>query len=361
MLNNKSQYIYKTRGKQVKKLVAIVLLISCVIMAGCGNQGKDAKESNTNENEQNQTTQSEAEKDQAVVNTTDATTIHIASLKGPTSIGMVKMMDEERPQYDFEIYATADEIVPLIISGKLDIANIPANLAAVLYARTNGKLKILDINTLGVLYMVGKDSSVQNFHDAKGRKIYMTGAGTTPEFALKYLLTQNGLSLDDFDIEYKTEATEVVSALANDDQALGILPQPYATVATTQIEGLKMLLNFTEEWGNVTRDSNLVTGVTVVRSDFLKEHQNLVHTFMNDLKTSIQYVNDNVDEMAASVEKYNIIKEAVAKKAIPYCNLTYIDGIQMKTMLSGYLRTLYEQDQASVGGSMPGDDFYYEH
>lgn len=291
----------------------------------------------------------------------DDAVIRIASLKGPTTIGMVKLMDdyEESENYNFTIYANASEISPLLIKGEVDVASIPANLAATLYAKTNGEICVLNTNTLGVLYLVGMDESIQSLEDAKGKTIYSTGKGTTPEYTLNYLIKSNGLALEDFNIEYKSEATEVVAALQADASAIAVLPQPFVLTAQAKIEGLKILLSFNDEWNRVSESSQLVTGVTVVRKSFLEEHPQAVEAFMQAYEESITYVNEHPQEMAASVEKYGIVNAQIAEKAIPYCNLTYKDGMELKEILSGYLEVLYTQDASSVGGVLPGDDFYF--
>lgn len=291
----------------------------------------------------------------------DDTVIRIASLKGPTSIGMVKLMDDyaDGDKYHFTIYANAAEISPLLIKGEVDIANIPANLAATLYAKTEGEICVLNTNTLGVLYLVGLDESIQTWEDVKGKTIYSTGKGTTPEYVLNYLVEANGLNVKDFNIEYKSEATEVVAALQADTNAIAVLPQPFVLTAQAKLEGLKVLMSFNDEWDKVSEHSQLVTGVTVVRKSFLEEHPSLVADFMQAYEDSITYVNEHPQEMAASVEKYDIVKAQIAEKAIPYCNLAFKDGAELKEVLSGYLEVLYTQDASAVGGVLPGDDFYF--
>ena len=215
----------------MKKLIRIMLLLCMtgILMVGCGK-----KESTVEED----------------------VTIHIAGLKGPTSMGMVKMIEDKKGvqtgvRYDFAMYTTADEIVPKIVKGEIDIAAIPANLAAVLYQKTEKGITVIDINTLGVLYVVENGTSIQSFADLKGKTIYMTGKGTTPEYALNYLLEKNGLTREDVTVEFKTEATEVASVLQNTENAIGLLPQPFVTVACSQNEALRIALDLTEEWDKV--------------------------------------------------------------------------------------------------------------
>lgn len=293
-------------------------------------------------------------------------TIHIAGLKGPTSMGMVKMIEDKKDVqtgvlYDFTMYTAADEIVSKIAKGEIDIAAIPANLASILYQKTEKGITVIDINTLGVLYVVENGTSIQSFSDLKGKTIYMTGKGTTPEYALNYLLGKNGLTRDDVAVEFKTEATEVASILQNTENAVGLLPQPFVTVACNQNEALRIALNLTEEWDKVQGEekSSLVTGVTVVRNQFLEEHPEAVKTFLEEHKSSADFVNKNIEEAVALIESYDIVKAAIAEKAIPYCNITCITGKEMKEKLSGYLNSLLEQNPEAVGGQLPDEAFYY--
>ena len=213
--------------------------------------------------------------------------VRIAGLKGPTTMGLVNLLDMERSgkasqHYDLQLYGAADEIVPKLIKGELDMAAIPANLAATLYQKTNGGIQVMAVNTLGVLYVVEKGDSIHSFADLKGRTILSTGKGTTPEYVLRYLLPQNGIDPDkDVTIEYYSEATEVTAQMANTDNAIAVLPQPYVTAAGLQDETLRVALNLTEEWNKVA-DTQLITGVTVVRKEYAEEHPDVVAAFLTD-------------------------------------------------------------------------------
>ena len=204
------------------------------------------------------------------------------------------------------------------------------------------------------------EKSVTTFAELKGKTIYTTGKGATPEYALNYLLEKNGLKSSDFSIEFKSEATEIVAALKANPKAVGILPEPFVTVAMSQIEDLQVLFDFTSEWKKCSDGKNLVTGVTVVRTAFLKSHKDVVNQYMKKAKASIAYVNKNPLQMATSVEKYGIVKAKIAEKAIPSCNLKYLDGANMKTELFAYLETLYSQNPSAVGGKLPDDEFFYQ-
>lgn len=296
--------------------------------------------------------------------TAEGTVIRVGSLKGPTSMGLVSLMnsDASANQYQFDMVTAADELVASVATGKTDIALVPANVASVLYNKTKGGVSVIDINTLGVLYVVSADDSIKSMADLKGRTVYLTGKGTTPDYVTQYLLKESGLGGGDVTLEYKSEPTEVASVLKEKEGAVGILPQPFATVACAQNEALKTILDLTEEWNKVQGEngSRLVTGVTIVRNEFLKEHTDEVKVFLSDHKVSAEAALQNPDETADLIVKAGIIEKApIAKKALPYCNITYLDGEEMKKALSGYLAVLFEQDPASVGGTLPADDFYY--
>ncbi len=295
-------------------------------------------------------------------------TLRVGSMKGPTSMGLVSLMDDSSKgtaegDYEFTMVTDASELVAKMVAGDLDIALVPANMASILYQKTEQNINVIDINTLGVLYVVAADESIDSVDDLAGKTIYMTGKGTSPDYVFNYLLTANGMTADDVTIEYKSEATEVAAILKQTPDAIGLLPQPFVTVAMAQNENLKMVLDLTAEWDKVeTEGSGLVTGVTVCRSDLLayESTKAAVDLFMAEHKESAQFANTNVEDAAALVAAAGIIEKApVAAKAMPYCSISYIDGEEMKEKLSGYLTVLFEQDPTSVGGKLPEESFYY--
>ena len=218
------------------------------------------------------------------------------------------------------------------------------------------------VNTLGVLYVVTTGDDITSVADLAGKTIYTTGKGTTPEYVLNYVLTQNGLTPgEDVTIEYMSEATEVLAAMqASSGYPVAMLPQPYVTTAQMQMEGLKVALDMTEEWDKVSPDSALVTGVVVARKEFVEQNEAAFNEFLEDYKASTEFVNANVDEAAALVAGYEIVpKEPIAQKALPECNITFISGADMKAKVSGYLKVLYDQNPEAVGGTLPDDAFYY--
>lgn len=315
----------------MKKLATMILTVVLMmgVLSGCGNQAEDVK-------------------------------IRIGALKGPTSMGMLFMQDQEN--YEFTMATAADELLPLMIKGELDIALVPANVASVLYNKTEGGITAIDINTLGVLYMVSGDDSIKTVADLKGKTIYLTGKGTTPDYVLQYILTGNGLTQEDVTLEFKSEATEVAAVLAENPDAIGLLPQPFVTAAQLQNEALSVVMDMNEQWDLLQGEnkSRMVTGVTVVRNAFLEENEKAVEQFLEAHAESTAAINADPDTGAKLVVEAGIVaKEPIAKKAIPNCNIVCITGDEMKEALSGYLNVLYELGKESIGGKVPAEEFYF--
>ena len=294
----------------------------------------------------------------------EPTVIRIGSLKGPTTMGMVKLLSDNEAgltavKYESTVVANATELMPLFLRGELDVLALPVNAGAVLYNKSQAGATLLAVNTLGVLYIVEKGGeTITSVADLKGKTIYATGKSTTPEYALSYLLAENGLDIAaDVTMEWKSEASEVVAQMATLDSAVALLPQPFLTVAQTKVEGLRVALDMTAEWANV--GSTLITGGLIIRTAFLNEHPEAVKTFLEEYAASTQYVNENVEEAAALVEQYIGVAAGVAKKAIPACNIVCMTGEEMKAAAEKYLTVLFELNPDAVGGAMPEESFYY--
>lgn len=290
--------------------------------------------------------------------------IRIGCMKGPTAIGMVQLLSGSDTgtaynKYQPTIAGAADEISTGLINGTLDIAAVPCNLASILYNKTNGEIVTAAINTLGVLYIIEIGDSVRTVSDLKGKTIYSTGQGTTPEYTLRYLLASAGLDPDkDVAIEYKSEAAEVVASLSQNPQALAMLPQPYVTVACTNNPEARIALDITAEW-EALNDSTVVTGVIVARKSFIEENKEAFRNFLREYEASTTYANEHVEETAQLLEQYDIFKAAIARKAIPYCNVTCITGTEMQEKMLAYLQILFDQKPESIGGKLPEEGMFY--
>lgn len=335
-----------------KWLAGLLAGVMALSLFGCsGNETQDEAQ------QQDQTSQVEAGYEEGL-------TTRVAALKGPTAMGLVCLMDEnegEDAHYSFDLYTSGDEIVPLIANGEVDIALIPTNLAATLYQKTEGGVQVLDVNAGNVLYVVSHDESLTDLSGLKGKTVYMTGKGTSPDWTLQYLLNKAGMSESDLTIEFKSEATEVVSALAQDASAVGVLPQPFATVAMLQDQELSVNFPLENAWKEYSPDgSGIATGVTIVRKAFAEEHPAAVAQFVLDHQASVKTAEENPADAAALIEEYGIVKAAVAQQVIEHFNpMVATTGEEMQTWVSGYLEMLYEIAPDAVGGKLPDEGFYY--
>lgn len=298
--------------------------------------------------------------------TAQKTQIRVAALKGPTAMSMVELMEmseknETAGSYEYTLASAPDEVTGKLISGEIDIAAVPTNLASVLYNKTEGKIQAAAINTLGVLYVVENGDSVKSFADLAGKNIAASGLGAVPEYAFNYLLAENGIT--DATVEYKTEHAECAALLASGDADVAVLPEPFVTSALAQNPSLRVALDLTAEWEKVAKDgSALAMGCIVVQKDFAEKNPEAVRDFLKEYEQSAKYAasEKNVKACAALIEKYGIIKADVAEKALPNCNIVFQEGAEMKATLSGFLKVLFDANPKAVGGKMPLDDFYYE-
>lgn len=330
---------------------ALALLLMLSMLTACGTK--------------TQTEQPDSDDGQAQGETTETEVVtRVGSLSGPTSMGIAKMINEDAEGYTFEVYAAADEIVPVVATGELDIAMIPANLAASLYQRTEGGVQVIGINTLGVLEVIAPlGVEIASFEDLAGQTVYLPASskGATPEAAVRYLAQQSGIA-DSLTLDFSNaEPAAVVEALQSNPSAIAILPQPFATVAVTGNEDFEIKFSISNEWSRLAGpDSALVTGVTIVSTSFAEEHPEAVAAFLADAAQSVEFVNVETEQAATMIEEIGIVKAAIAQQAIPKCNLVCITGSEMKAMLVSYLETLEAFDASLIGGKMPDDAFYYE-
>lgn len=313
----------------IMKRIAAILLAVCMaaLFAGCGRQVSNPAQ--------------------------------VGALQGPTGMGMVTLMgDEFAEKYHITIDTAPENVAAKMISGELDIAAVPVNLAATLYNKTEGGVVMIAVNTLGVLYVLENGNTVNSMADLAGKTIEATGQGSTPEYMLSYLLEKTGLA-GSVNVEYRAEHSELATLLASGDATLGMLPEPNVTATMAKNGDLRVALDITQEWKNAT-GVEPVQGCIVVRKAFLEEKPAAVRLFLKEYAAAVDYTNANHAETAALMEQYGIIgSAAIAEQAIEKCNIVcYRDG-DMRTAAEAMLKVLYDANPQSVGGAMPGDDFYY--
>ncbi len=289
----------------------------------------------------------------------DDTEIRIAALKGPTGMGMVKLADKQNyPNYTVSIEASPDALNPRIISGEVDVAAVPVNLASVLYNKLDGDISVLAVSTLGVLYVVEAGSEVNSVADLAGKTVYATGQGATPEYILNYLLDKNGVA-GSVEVNYVGEHAALATMLADGSAEIGMLPEPNVTSTLAGNDNLRIALNLTEEWNKVC-STELVQGVVIARKSFVNEHPEAIEQFLREYEKSSAFVNENIDEAAKLIVDAGILGNVeIAKKAIPNCNISFSKGEAMHKAVEGMLAVLFEANTKSIGGKLPDKDFYY--
>ena len=335
----------------MKKLLALLLSLCLVaaLCAGCGS------------------TPTPAEDDSTTTTPEEPVTVRLGGLKGPTSMGMVKLLSDNDAgkttnHYEFSMAGSADELTPKMLQGELDILAVPVNLGSVLYNNSDGAVQLLAVNTLGVIYLVEKGGqTVTDWNSLKGQTIYATGKGSTPEYALNYLLEENGLDpAADVTIQWLT-AQEVTANMLSAEDGVCMLPVPAATALLMKDPGVRQALDLSAEWDAVS-STPLPMGCIVARREFVEEHPEAVDAFLDLYGDSISFMSDegNRSEAAELVAKYGITANAqIAEAAIPQCNLTLLTGEEMQDTVQAYYEVLYRADPAAIGGSIPYDSLYY--
>jgi NitT/TauT family transport system substrate-binding protein len=330
--------------KKIISLLLAVLMLACMF-TGCANEETEAVETPEV--------------------TEEPTTIRVGAMTGPTSMGMVKLMDESdngesANKYEFTLQSEATAFVPALTKGEIDIAAVPANLASVIYNNTDGGIKVLSVCATGVLYIVERGDSIKSFADLAGKNIYATGEGATPEYSLRYLLKANGIDGDNAPtIQWCADTTEALSYISQDENAIAMLPQPFVTAAQSKVSDLKVALSLNDEWQKVNDGASMATGVVVVRTEFAEKYPQQLATFMEEYAASVKFVNENNDQASELIGNYEIVKAPIALKALPYCNICCLTGDELKECLNAYLSALYEMNPQSVGGSLLDDGLYY--
>lgn len=334
--------------KKIAVLLSFLLILSMLLTA-CTKENTPIKENEEGKNSE----------------PVNPINVSIIGLKGPTSIGMIKLIDEKALNSDKYIVDYSTVEAPDIITGKIlnnevQIAAVPTNLAAVLYNKTKGKVQFLAQNTLGVLYAIGKGDII-SLEQLEGKKVGISGKGAVPEYAMNYILSQKGLT-DKLSLDYLPDHATVSQALIAGDIDIAILPQPFVTQVLMKNSDFKVLIDLNKEWEIASNKNSVFSmGCLVINKEFGEKNADFVTDFLKAYEQSVNFVNSNPADAAVLVEKNEIIKSAaLVEKAIPYCNIVYKDAQDAKNEINAFLKVLFEYDSKSVGGKLPDENFYYK-
>jgi NitT/TauT family transport system substrate-binding protein len=309
----------------MKKIIAILLTVVLLLAVGCAQK--------------------------------PAEPLKIAALKGPTGMGISYLMEEQSDRYAVELLDAPDTVVGKFVSGEIDVAAVPVNLAATLYNKTEGNVVVICVDTLGVLYVLENGDTVHAFSDLAGKTIQATGQGSTPQFVLDYLLSLNNMT-DQVTVDYVGEHTALAALLASGESTLGMLPEPFVSSVTLKNADTRIAIDLNQEWEAAT-GTKLVQGVYIVNREYYNENSKVIQQFLTDYQDSVNRVNTNVDA-SELIAKLGIVASAdIAKVAIPRSNIVCITGEDMVNSANAVLNILYNANPASVGGVLPGEDLFY--
>ncbi len=327
----------------MKKFFSLVLCVALLLSIGC--------------------VQNEPEQPLTTPDNYTPVDIKIGALMGPTGMGISKLMDDSKNNktannYSFELFSAPTDITGLIINGELNIAAVPTNLAATLYNKTKGQVQLLALNTLGVLYILEKGNTVNSINDLEGKKIYSSGQAATPQYALDYVLKKNNINCE---VEYFATHAELATQALSGNADIILIPEPQVSTILSKNSDFRIAVDFNSAWDEATENKALFSmGCLAIRKDFAEKNPQAVEKFLEEYTASVKYVNENAKEGAKLIAENKIVPDVnIAEKAIPNAKMVTISGDEMKEKTKTYLQILFESDPKSIGGALPGEDFYY--
>ena len=338
----------------MKKFLSLILaLIMILSMAACSSEPIEPEEPVSSEAEVPE------EPVEPEVPEFSGTKVKVGMLKGPTGMGAAWLMEQDElgltlNNYEFTVAGAADELTGQLVQGGLDIAALPTNAISALYNKTEGKIVCLGVNTMGVLYILENGESILSISDLEGKTILASGKGSTAESVLSHLLAENNVNAE---IYWASEHTEAATLAITGEYDVVMLPEPFVTNVMSKNADLRVALNLSEEWKMLTGGVMTMGGIAV-RKEFLEQNPEAVAEFVKDYGMSIDFTNENPAEAGVLIEKFEIAAAAVAENAIPRCNIVLLAGEEYQTVLKNFLSVLFEANPASIGGNLPGEDFY---
>jgi NitT/TauT family transport system substrate-binding protein len=367
----------KSRNKYI--VLLSVLLAAALVFSGCAgtsDQTQPASQSATDESADESSPETTSAVESEITTEPAETTaeekpelIRVAALKGPTGMGMAGLADrsandELNYEYEFSFAGSPDDITAKLISGQLDIAALPTNLAAVLYQKMNQEIQLLAINTLGVLYILEAGDTVNSISDLAGKELLATGQGSVPEYVLDYLVSHPQNRPDKFKVTYKAEHAELATLAASGQADLVMLPEPFVTTVLSKRPDMRIALDLTREWQTIQTEQgtegDLAMGCLVVSRNFADKYPAALESFLEDYKESTEFTNSDPQAAGVLIAELGILGDAgLAAKAIPNCYITMIAGDEMQPVLEPLLKTLLAANPQSVGGKLPDAGFYY--
>lgn len=356
-----------------KSLVAMLLILAMLLSVGCAQKPAETEAAapasetaaeSVPEEPAKEEPAPEAPAEEPATEAPAGKTVRLGILKGPTGIGAAALLQDNQDgktvnSYEVTVAAEATEIVSMVAAGQLDLAAVPTNAAAALYNKTQGGVRILALNTAGVLYILEQGDTVHSMADLKGKTIYAVGQGANPEYVLRHLLAENGLKDgEDVTVEFLDSAELTTKAAAGEIEVC-MLPVPAVTTVLMKNGNMRSALDLTEEWDKLGNGSTLTMGCVIAPASYVQDHPQAVADFLKEYEASIRFVKEDPATGAGYCELFEIVPNSkVAEKAIPDANLIFVSGADIRPAIEGYYKVLFDSDPKSIGGALPGDDFY---
>jgi NitT/TauT family transport system substrate-binding protein len=348
--------------KKITKTIFLSAIIAAFILAGCASPEASAPDPVVEEPAVESAQEEEVESAPEVESEGEAEVIKLATLAGPTGMGLIGVINDDSGKYEVEILSMPDQITPKIISGEVDFATIPSNLASVLYNKTEGAISIVGINTFGVLYIMDTTGEVAELADLEGKTLYATGLGASPEYVLTKVLAENDLvNGKNITVEFLPSHNDMANAIIAGEAEIGMLPEPFVSMTKAKAENAEVVISLNAEWEKIFGEgTRMPMGVTIVQNSFLEEHPDLVAQMLEDYQASVDYVYSDTEQAAEEMVEAGIIGSAgIAMQAIPRCEISFVVGTEAQTLVDTFLKVLFESNPQSVGGAVPQGDFYY--
>ena len=316
-----------------------LLLLSLVfILIGCRNSTPNADKSNT---------------------------YTIATLKGPSSMGMIRLIDSlsrgNNHNVRVEILNEPLQVRKMMIDGSADFAILPTTMAAIVYNK-GLKYQLIAIPVWGTLYLFGSDTTITRWEDLRGKKVNVMARGMTPDVLFRYLLQKNGINPDkDITLDYSfPNHIDLANAVAAGQADLAVLSEPLASLAMQNNKAVRRIFSLNDEW-NRFEGIPLSETAFMAKKSVIKNNRPLLEKLISGYEASTEWVNQNPDSAAKLIVKYNILPNAgVAKNAIPLSNLKFVRAKGIKSQINAYLNVFYRMNTDIIGGKIPDEDFIYQ-
>ncbi|MDX9846980.1 MAG: MqnA/MqnD/SBP family protein [Tenuifilaceae bacterium] len=289
--------------------------------------------------------------------------VTIATLKGPSAMGMIKLIDSLNHTSDkrirVEILNEPIQVRKMVIDGTADFAILPTTMAAILYNR-GIDYQLAAIPVWGTLYLFGTDTTITAWNMLRGKTINLMGKGMTPDVLFKHLLIENGINPDvDVRLDYRFPThIDLANAVAAGQAKLGVISEPLVSLVMERNSKIKAIFDLNAEWQKVM-DMPIAQTAFLVKGELANANKELVDRILKSYDYSTQWVNQNPDSAAHLIVKYDILPSVeVARKSIPRSNLYFSRVRSIRMEIESYLNVFYQMNPDIVGGRLPDENFY---